>query len=404
MENVSVYNLCIIGGDASGLAAAIAAAEKDHERSICVLERNAIAGRKLNATGNGRCNYLNKNAGPDSYYSSSDSKAKEALLEAVFDEHPVMKVAEWFAGIGIIPTEEEEGRLYPRSLQAKSVSDALIKAAERRDIEIMTNFSVSYVNRKDGRFEVVSDTGAAVYCDRLILACGGKAGIQYGCFGDGYRFAKAFGHNIIKPIPALTQLTVDGIEELFGVRVKCRIGLYRKSQDRSEEKVSEDSGELQFTKDSLSGICTFNVSRFLRISPDFSYVARLDLFEEYTEEELAALFEARYSYFGFLKDVLAGLLPDKLVEYILDKHSCSASELAAVCKSLPFTVTGSKSFKDAQVTSGGIDLAEVNPKSLESTLVKGLFFAGEILDVDAKCGGYNLSFAFASGLLAGENA
>ena len=398
------YSLGIIGADAAGLAAAIAAAEKTPERTICVFERNMIPGRKLNATGNGRCNFLNRNASPADYASGSDEAAFRKLLEAVFRTHPVSDLLDRFASIGILPAEEEDGRLYPRSFQAKSVSDALVKAAARRGVEIRTGFSVSYINKKNNIFEIVSDTGASEECESVILACGGKAGIQYGCFGDGYRFAKAFGHSIVKPIPALTPLTVDGIEDIAGVRAKAKVSVYKRYPDKTEEFAAADSGEVQFTKDALSGICTFNVSRFLRLSPDFSYVARLDLFEEFSEEELAALFEKRYALFGFEKDVLSGLLPDKLVDYILEHFSCSIPELAKICKSLPFRISGSKSFKDAQVTSGGIRLEEVDPLTLESKFVENLYFAGEVLDVDAPCGGYNLSFAFASGVLAGENA
>lgn len=397
------YDLGIIGASAAGLAAAIAAADKNPSRSIIVLERNVIPGRKINATGNGRCNYLNSNACASSYYSGSDPDAFKALVGNVFKIHPVSGLKTWFEGIGILPAYEEDGRMYPRSFQAKSVTDALVKACERRNVEIILNYSASYVNIKDGAFQVVSDTGVCYEFENLILACGGKAGIQYGCFGDGYRFAKAFGHSIVKPIPALTQLTVDGIESLFGVRAKARIGLFEVCSGE-EKLLASDRGEVQFTKDSLSGICTFNVSRFLRVSPDTRYIAKLDLFEEFSVDELSALFEKRYQEFGFEKDVLSGLLPDKLVDYILDNSSCQIDGLAEYCKALPFEISGSKSFKDAQVTSGGIPLCEVNPKTLESLKTPGLYFAGEILDVDAPCGGYNLSFAFASGLVAGENA
>jgi len=398
------YSLGIIGADAAGLAAAIAAADKNPQRSICVLERNSVPGRKLNATGNGRCNYLNRNASENTYYSNSPEESAKGLLGSVFKAHSVNDMLRWFSGLGIVAAEEEEGRLYPRSFQAKSISDALVKGCGRRNIDILTDWPVSKITFENGKYTVISESGEAVCFEKIILACGGKAGIQYGCMGDGYRFAKTFGHSIIKPIPALTQLLVSGTEDLFGVRVKCRINLMKKDSDRTESLVAGDSGELQFTKDSLSGICTFNVSRFFRIEEGVSYVARLDLFEEYSLEELTELFERRYERFGFLREVLAGLLPDKLAEYILDHFSCSAGELAKVCKLLPFTVTGTKSFKDAQVTSGGIDLSEINPNTMESTLQPGIYFAGEILDVDAVCGGYNLSFAFASGILAGENA
>jgi len=430
MPKLGYFDIAIIGGGASGLAAAIAAAKAHPGETVAVLERNLIAGRKINATGNGRCNYLNTNASADSYFTNSDHNAAAALLKAVFSAHSAEDLVLFFGKLGILPAEEDEGRLYPRSFQAKSVSSALIRAAESAGVRIITGFSASVCNRTENGFVIHSDTSQTVECGRLILASGGKAGMQYGCFGDGYRFAKAFGHTVIKPIPALTQLTVkEDISALFGVRAKASIALYELSTQsmrtpddfppyaapgkivprfadpvevQSLRLLAEDSGELQFTKETLSGICTFNVSRFLRRSPGCSYEAHIDLFEEYSEDELKALFSERFTDFKDLGSVLFGLLPDKLCSWLLSGFSGTAEELASLCKDLCFTIEGTRSWNDAQVTSGGIDLSELDPYTLQSKLVPGLAFCGELLDADAICGGYNLSFAFASGLLAGE--
>ena len=399
MPAIDHYDIVILGAGASGLCAAIAAAKNHPGCTVAALERNLMAGRKINATGNGRCNYLNSNAGADSYFSNSDPDAAKAVLTSVFEAHPVEDLELFFGSIGILPASEEDGRLYPRSFQAKSVSSALIRAAQAAGVKIITGFSASVCNKSSDGFVIHSDTSQVLSCGRLIIACGGKAGMQYGCFGDGYRFAKAFGHSVIKPIPALTQLTVDeDISALFGVRVKARIELF----EQPLRFLAGDSGELQFTKETLSGICTFNVSRFLRRTPGCSYEAHIDLFEEYTENELMSLFRARMDDFGDLQSVLFGLLPDKLCDWLLDGFEGTPEELAKLCKDLSFSINGTRSWNDSQVTSGGIDLSEVDPGTLASKLVPGLSFCGELLDVDACCGGYNLAFAFASGLLAGE--
>ncbi|MBR6351897.1 MAG: NAD(P)/FAD-dependent oxidoreductase [Firmicutes bacterium] len=430
MSKLGYYDIAIIGGGASGLAASIAAAGAHPGASVALLDRNLSAGRKINATGNGRCNYLNRNASADTYYSNSGPEAASAVLSAVFNAHPVGDLLNFFEKLGIIPAEEDEGRLYPRSFQAKSISAALIRAAEEAGVKIITGFSASVCNRTDSGFVIHSDTSQIIECGKLIIATGGKAGMQYGCFGDGYRFAKAFGHTVIKPIPALTQLTVrEDISALAGVRAKARIGLYEQSvqtyrvpddftpyaapekikmqapktyEERTLRALAEDSGELQFTKETLSGICTFNVSRFLRRVPGCEYEAHVDLFEEYSEEALKDLFSARFKEFGTLSGVLFGLLPDKLCSWLLEGFDGSPEALAAKCRDLVFSIDGTRSWNDAQVTSGGVALSEVDPETLQSRLVPGLAFCGEVLDADAVCGGYNLAFAFASGLLAGE--
>lgn len=399
------YDIAIIGAGASGLAAAISAAGAHPGASLAVLERNTAAGRKINATGNGRCNFLNSNAEAKSYFSNSEKAAADALLSSVFKAHPVEDLISFFASIGMIPVYEENGRLYPRSFQARSVSSALIRAAEAAGADIVTSFSAAVCSRAGKGFVIRSDGSRAVVCDKLIIASGGKAGMQYGCFGDGYRFAEAFGHKVIKPIPALTQLTVSGdISQLFGVRAKGCISLFELAAgDKPEAKLlASDSGEIQFTKNTLSGICTFNVSRFLRRAPGRRYAAFIDLFEEYTEDELMSLFRARMDAFGDLPSVLFGLLPDKLCDWLLSDFDGTPEELAGLCKGLKFEIEGTRSWNDSQVSSGGVDLSGICPETLGSRLVPGLSFCGEVLDVDAVCGGYNLSFAFASGLLAGE--
>lgn len=404
------YDIVIIGGGASGLAAAIAAAERNPDAAVCIIERNSLPARKLRASGNGRCNYLNSGAVSASYFSSSSEPAASKLLNAVFSAYPVSELVAFFKGLGIIPASEEGGRLYPRSFSAGDVAEALIRGAEKMGVKILTEHSVFSCSKAVNGFSVGLEGGDEIACERLIIATGGKAGMQYGSKGDGYRFAEGFGHSVIKPIPALVQLlSAEDISVASGARVRAKVSLYELREEEAGSGslsagaglLAEDSGELQFTKDGLSGICTFNVSRFLRKRPGYAYIAAVDLFEEYAEAELATLFEKRREEFGSLEAVLFGLIPKRVTKYILCNFKGSPTALASLCKQLCFGIKGTKSWNDAQITSGGIDLSEIVPETLASRFVPGLSFAGEVLDVDSICGGYNLSFAFASGLLAG---
>jgi predicted Rossmann fold flavoprotein len=403
------YRVLIIGAGASGLLAA-----SNLPEGTAVAEKNAVPGRKLYATGNGRCNYLNMAARAEDFASAGEPEAAKAFTEAVFEALPVSLLRSRLSTLGIEGRTEEEGRVYPRSGQAASVVKALVSAAERTGAEILTSFEVKSAERTPGGFLVRSSAGDEIRCERLIIATGGKAGIQYGCEGTGFKLAAAFGHHVIKPIPALTGLiAAEDISAIAGVRANAKVTLSCGRESHSA------SGEVQFTKDSISGICTFDVSRWLRIPENgkngrFSLSA--DLFEEIPGEELCGVLSARKEA---LKGCCAGdifntLVPEKLGAYIfarcgLDPARDIASlggadieKIARSCKALEFGIASSRGWKDAQVTSGGVSLEEVDPYTMESKLVPGLYLTGEVLDADGPCGGYNLTWAFATGALAAE--
>ena len=413
------YEIGIIGAGASGMAAALAAAEARPGCSIVLAERNTEPGKKLLATGNGRCNYLNSRACAGDYYSDEGGEEAARLIEAVFDEVPVACARKFLKNTGIEPYEEEDGRMYPRSNQASSVQRALHKAVMRAGITLLAPFWARKVERqRDGGFIVTSDDDRSFMCDKLILTTGGKAGIQYGSSGDGYRFAMEMGCGGVKPVPALTSLVcTQEMDKLAGVRAKGRVTLYR-NENGAECWMASDSGEIQFTKEGISGICTFNVSRFYRIAEGRSHRVLLDLFEEFDEAALEAEFFARRQRFAEERaDVmLLGMLPEKLGAYLLNlagvtdaRTLCGSLDdaclqrLARLGKALEFNIIGTGMWKDCQVTAGGLLLSECKD-TLESFKVPGLYLAGEILDVDGPCGGYNLSWAFCSGILAGRSA
>ena len=388
-----LYDVLILGAGASGLAAA--------SRGLpgwCLAEKNSEPAKKLYATGNGRCNYMNLHA-PENALAGS-AEALRAGLEA----------------LGIVGREEEEGRMYPRSGRAEDVACALIYGAKRCGTDIVCGFDAVSAVRENGVFTVTSREGRVLQAGKLLIACGGKAGIQYGCEGGGMRIAASFGHRVIKPIPALTTLLCeDNMALIAGVRVKAKVSLL-KGRDNMVAPVMQDRGELLFGKNGLSGICIMNLSRAYRIEPDTEYYVVADIMEEYSLEQLKALLAERCARFAQedASFLLSSLIPSKLSDHILSLvgigigRTCgSLSErerlmIAASCKLLRFTICGSGGWKEAQVTCGGVDLAEVDPDTMESKLIPGLYFSGEVLNYDGPCGGYNLGWAFSTGFAAAE--
>ncbi|MBR5926722.1 MAG: NAD(P)/FAD-dependent oxidoreductase, partial [Firmicutes bacterium] len=234
---------------------------------------------------------------------------------------------------------------------------------------------------------VKSADGRSVRSRRLLITGGGKAGIQFGSDGSAMKLAQGFGHSVVKPIPALVPMTVnEDISEMAGVRCEALISLTKKTDSKTEILAFNYFGEVQFTKDAVSGICVMDLSRNIRFDNNAVYTLTVDPLWDYEGEERRILLETM---------PLENLVPLKLAKY-MQQHLKDRME------PLKFTVTGTKGWPDAQVTAGGVELSEVNPCTMESKLVPGLYFAGEVLNVDGPCGGYNLSFAFASGMLAAD--
>ncbi|MBO5518000.1 MAG: aminoacetone oxidase family FAD-binding enzyme [Firmicutes bacterium] len=416
MRNEPIYDIAILGAGAAGLMAAISVRRAWAERSltIAVLEKNEKAGRKLYATGNGRCNLLNRTASPKDYRSGEGNA--EAFTAPAFAACGLDALQETFASLGLDTVEEGEGRLYPRSLQAASVVHALERGAFGKagagvPAQFLGGFEAKTLDREpDGTFRLASADGREIRAKRVILTSGGKAGIQYGCEGKGLKFAESLGHRIVRPIPALTGFLcaeTDLLEKLAGVRVHGTVRLLGVPEGGGVKNAiafSRDTGEIQFNKDSVSGICVMNVSGFYRHREGVSFVLELDLMPEYSEMDLAIKLEERKEALGDY--FLDALLPAKLAEAVLPLAGPDpeAETIAHLLKHLHFTPVASKGWKEAHTTSGGVALEEVDPQTMQSKLVPGLYFAGEILDVDGPCGGYSLTWAFASGWTAGTDA
>lgn len=397
-------SILILGGGASGLAAAISAAQRGAD--VCICERAARVGRKLLASGNGRCNVSNEAITPRAYHGDP------AFLDAVFDALPPQAAREFLQDLGLV-FAGEDGRLYPHSFAAASVLDTLRLALERLNVRIAADRCVTAIapSRKGG-FSVSFADGTSLRAAQVICALGGKAAPHLGTDGSGLDMLRALGHRITPLYPALVQLrcTHGALKALKGVRVRAKMTLRR---SRSGE-ISE-TGELLFTDYGVSGVAVFQLSRHAALALDHGEQVQLslDLWQALTPSVLqrrAALFGAQ-STDSLFTGVFHRLLGQAILHQAhIAEQPCgalSSAQLDAICRAVhDFTlpVTGTQSFEQAQVTAGGVDTREIDPHTFESRLYPGLFITGEAVDVDGPCGGFNLHFAFTGGILAGRAA
>ena len=389
----------IIGAGASGMAAAIAASE-NHENQILLFERQARVGRKLQATGNGRCNLSNLHARPEHYHGRQPDFVSPAL-----ERFPAEETLEWFEQMGLYTVAESSGRVYPYSDQANSVVDILRFALERENIRLITGCEITGIRRKDGGF--LLDGAENWYCDRLIVACGGLAGTKLGGSMAGYRLLRSLGHHVTKLRPTLVQLKSDwkGCPSLKGVRANCHAAIYRNGQLHSQS-----TGELQFTEYGLSGPVIFEISRDVCHEAG-EWICKLDFLPDQDEAWLYEHLRHRLERNLPVQELLTGILHNRLGRVLTQaagvKDRLDDDGIRAVCaavKGFEISLTEPMGMDSAQVTAGGVVTDEFDPDTMESRLVPGLYACGEVLDIDGDCGGYNLQWAWSSGRQAGISA
>ena len=395
----------IIGGGASGMAAALAAAENENNQ-ILLFERQARLGRKLSATGNGRCNLTNLHADEGGYHGNSPEFADYAL-----GTYDVSNTLAWFRDMGLFTVAEESGRVYPYSDQANSVVDVLRFALERPNIQVLTGFEVTKVRKYDGGFQVEGAENS-YHCDKLIVACGGLAGTKLGGSMSGYQILRGFGHKTTRLRPALVQLKTNwgGIAALKGVRANCFAQILHDGKVFSQSK-----GEIQFTEYGLSGPVIFEVSRDA-CQGRGEWICRLDLLPDVSYDELNAELLRRRETNLTVEDLLTGILHNRLGRVLTKAaglrgsdaaaslHDFEISEVCRLVKAFEVPLTEPLGMDSAQVTAGGIQTDGFDPQTMESRLVPGLYACGEVLDIDGDCGGYNLQWAWSSGRCAGFSA
>ena len=398
--------IAVIGGGASGLIAAIAAAKNGAE--VTIYEKMNKVGKKILATGNGRCNYTNMNLSKECYHSKDLN-----LTEEVMNFFDLEKTLIFFKDLGIMPYLDESGKVYPNSLQASSVLDVLRYELKRLKVDEITDFNVRALRKNKDKFSIIGND--TVTADKVILATGGKASPQLGSDGKGYEIAKSFGHEIIEPFPALVQLKLCGkyFKRLAGIKFDGIVKAYT-----GDRLIREEEGEILFTDYGISGPPILQISRKVieELNKENRPYLNIDMFPVYSKLKLYDILEDRFRSLGYktIEESIIGFINKKLIPVVL--YEAGFNELNKLCgklnkkeiykiidilKGWKFEVTGHNSWQQAQSTAGGVKLSEINPKTLESLKVKGLYLAGEILDVDGDCGGFNLQWAWSSGFTAG---
>ena len=393
-------SLAIIGGGASGLAAAIEAADNNPNITITVFDRMAKAGKKILATGNGRCNFSNEDLSPRHFYGDGEFLRK-VLTSSYSDDES------FFREMGML-SYHEDGRIYPRSQQASAVRDTLIYKATESGVSLVTETAIDTVKRLEKGFEINGEI-----FDAVIICGGGCAAPAQGSDGSCYAIAKSLGHSITPLYPALCGLTTPSkdLSVLKGVRCEGKATLFC-----DNKYCGEEAGEIQFTDKGVSGIPIMNLSHLCGDSKDIKL--SLDLCSDVNREDLSHhINEAKgQSPDKETEDVLAGIVNNKLGFAIMGRARIKAhtpigklkgseiNNLINILKAFDIAVTGTRGFENAQVSRGGICTSEIDPETMKSKISDGLYFAGEILDIHGDCGGYNLHLAFTTGRIAGISA
>ena len=391
----------IIGAGASGMAAALAAAE-NKEVQVVLMERQARVGRKLQATGNGRCNLSNQHADVSHYHGQQPEFILSALRQMNTE-----KTLQWFAQLGLFTVTEASGKVYPYSDQANSVVDVLRFALDRSNITLHTGFEVEKIRRQDNKFLVQSGQ-ENVACDKLIIACGGLAGSKLGGTMSGYKLLSKFGHKSTKLRPSLVQLRSSwpALASLKGIRTNCHVQIYH-----NDAFYNQSIGELQFTDYGLSGPVIFEISRDVCAQPG-SWLAKLDFLPDFSADVLKQELSRRQKAGHPVEELLTGIIHNRLGRVLTKAAGVTGatassltdadiSAVVAAVKQLEVDLTEPMGMDSAQVTAGGVLTQDFDPNTMESRFVPGLYACGEVLDIDGDCGGYNLQWAWSSGYLAG---
>lgn len=402
----------IIGGGASGMVAAITAVREGAE--VTLLEKNDRIGKKILVTGNGKCNLSNLDFSIEAYHSSNEKRVAH-----IFEEFNVNDTIRFFQAIGLF-IKEKNGYLYPISEQAASVLDVLRYELHYNGVNVVTSSAVTDIKKKEKHgvqvFNVQCCDTHTYEFDSIIIACGSKASPKNGSDGMGYTFAKQFGHTLIRPVPALVQLKCkeEFLKSVAGVRCDAAMTLVIDGNE-----VITERGELQLTEYGVSGIPIFQLSRFAAygIAEKKHVQLMIDFMPDISADDFVEMVTFRYVMHNdrTLEEFVTGILNKKLGMLFIKiagfKPTVSVAsipleqmiEIFVYMKELWLSVTDTNSFMNAQICAGGINMNEVTD-TLESMLVPGLYFAGELLDVDGRCGGYNLQWAWSSGYVAGYHS
>ena len=417
-------DVIIVGAGASGMVAGICAARRG--KKVLIIDRMAKPGKKIYATGNGKCNYTNLEYDYDSYRGEDTS-----IVGEVIERFNAENTIDFFEELGIL-VKNKNGYIYPYSEQASSVVEVLLMELDNLGVKILLEENVEKIVKNgnsnidksieidsDGinknyckncnkyedkeEYTVVTDKNKHV-CSKVILATGGMASPKLGSNGSGYALAERLGHSIVKPNKALVQLKTKGKEykSLSGVRIQGKVTMYIEGEDRRT-----NYGELVFTDYGISGIPIMQLSRYAAVglSKNKKVKIELDFYPDIDDKELLVMLKKRQKscYYKDNYELLIGMINSKLAAYIDRKSNGRLEAMIRYMKKLPMEIVDTNSWDNAQVTAGGVSTKEIDSKTMESKLSKGLYITGELMDIDGTCGGYNLQWAWATGYIAGNN-
>lgn len=405
------YDIIIIGGGASGLIAAISAKEEKPSLKVAVLEKLQRVGKKIIATGNGRCNLTNSGIDISRYHGENVK-----FVMSAFSQFGLNKTLDFMNSLGIMTREEDEGKIYPCGGQASAVLDLLRLRLSKLGIDEITEFEVVKLEKKGEKFEVISKSGDKITAGKVIFSVGGMAGPQFGTDGSAYNLLEKLGHTKTKIYPALVRLKTNDPwhKALQGIKFVGKATLIS-----GGKKIRTEEGEILFTDYGLSGPPILQLSGDAVKFMDKKAIVSLDLMPEKNENEIKQIITARkklnpdmpleFFFAGMFNKQIGKILVKAADLGKLDRLCGSLSEseiakLSQIIKAWDFEVSGHTGFKDAQVTAGGFKTSEFFASSMESRKVPGLYATGEVLDIYGDCGGFNLQWAFSSGMMAGKNA
>lgn len=404
MKNSNVYT-AIIGGGAAGLMCACIAKKRNPDKKIVIIERDNRVGKKILVSGNSRCNLTNLNSSLDNY-NGSFKDGMNFLLE----NYPPTKIIEYFESIGLMCKPDSENRVYPLSRQASAVLSVLRNELKRLGVEEICDTEVKAISKEKDSYKI-NCNDKVIYAQKVVIATGGKNNYAQKVVSNTFSVAQSIGHKITTLSPSLSTVKVDSaiIKSLKGIRAQGKV-----TAVVNGKKVKSESGEIQFGVDCLSGICVFNLSGIINCEKDAQVVVQL--LPDYSYTEIKDMLYKRKAITGkdsiqeiftglFHKNIGIALLKESKIDTAISADKLTNAQLnalASIINEWKFRTKQNNDFSSAQVTRGGVSGNEIDPHTLESKKAKNVYLCGETIDVDGDCGGYNLQFAFSSGMCVGE--